>query len=283
VTEAAFRAGLADLGYVDGRTAAIESRYAEGRTERLQDLASELVGLNLDVLVATGINGAVVVRERSSTLPIVVLAGSDPVQAGLVASYASPGGSVTGVTAISHQLSAKRLALLQEAVPGIARVGTLWNLESPTKAEEWRETEHAARTLGLRVSSLGLRSPGDLDGALDMARAERVDALMALNEALTVGLRTRIADFALASGLPSMFEFGEWTDAGGLLSYGPDRLAQYRRAATYVDKILKGTPAGEIPIEQPTAFDFIINLKTAQALRLTIPPSVLQQASETIQ
>jgi len=195
-----------------------------------------------------------------------VVAGSDPVQAGLAASFARPGNNVTGVTAISHTLSGKRLALLKEAAPGIARVGVLWNLNSPTKAEEWRETEHAAEALSLQVHALGLRVPGDLDGTFDAAVRARLDALVAFNEGLTVVLRSRITEFALASGLPSMFEFSEWTAAGGLMSYGPNRPAAYRRVATYVDKILKGTPAGEIPMEQPTTFDFIVNLKTAQAL-----------------
>ena len=282
-TEAAFRDGLAELGYVEGQTIVIESRYADSREERLPDLASELVGLNVDVVVTTGINGATAVRERSSTIQVVMLAGSDPVQAGLAASFARPGNNVTGVTAISHTLSGKRLALLKDATPGIARVGVLWNVNSPTKAEEWRETERAAEALGLQVRTLGVRSPSDLDGALDVARDERVDALIALNEALTIALRRRFVDFSLASGLPSMFEFSEWTEAGGLLSYGPNRPAQYRRAATYVDKILKGTPAGEIPIEQPTMFDFVINLKTASALGLTIPESVLRQTTEVFQ
>jgi putative ABC transport system substrate-binding protein len=281
--DAAFRDGLAELGYVDGQTITIEHRVAGGSAERLRDLAAELVGLNLDVVVTTGINGAAAVRERSSTIPVVVLAGSDPVQAGLAASFARPGGQVTGVTAISHSLSGKRLALLQEAAPRIARVGALWNLDSPTKAEEWRETERAAEALGLQVRALGVRSPSDLNGALDVARAERVDALIAFNEALTVTLRGRIAEFALASGLPSMFEFSEWTEAGGLLSYGPNRPAMYRRVATYVDKILKGASPADIPVEQPTTFDFVINLKTAQALGLSIPPAVLQQATELIQ
>ena len=282
-TGAAFRGGLAELGYVEGQTVVIESRYADSRAERLPDLASELVGLNLDVVVTTGITGATAVRERSSTIPVVVLAGSDPIQAGLAASFARPGNNVTGVTAISHTLSGKRLALLKEAAPGIARVGALWNVNNPAKAEEWRETERAAEALGLQARALGVRSPSDLDGALELARAERVEALVAFHEALTNTLRGRIADFALASGLPSMFEFGEWTEAGGLLSYGPNQPAMYRRAAVYVDKILKGTPAGEIPIEQPTTFDFIVNLKTAQALGLTIPQSVLLQATEIIE
>jgi putative tryptophan/tyrosine transport system substrate-binding protein len=282
-TGAAFRGGLLELGYVEGQTIVLESRDAESRVERLPDLAAELVGLNLDVVVTTGINGATAVRAHSSTIPIVVLAGSDPVQAGLAASFARPGNNVTGVTAISPTLSGKRLALLKEAASSIGRVGVLWNLNNPNKAEEWRETERAAGTLGLQVRTLGVRSVGDLERAFDVARAERVDALMALHEALTITLRGRIADFALASRLPSMFEFGEWTEAGGLLSYGPNQPAMYHRAAVYVDKILKGTPAGEIPIEQPTTFDFIVNLRIAQALGLTIPQSVLQQATEVIE
>ena len=181
-TGAALRGGLVELGYVEGQTVLIDWRDAEGRDDRLPELAGELVDLNVDVVVATGIAGATAVRERSRTIPIVVLAGSDPVQAGLAASFARPGNNVTGVTAISHTLSGKRLALLQEAAPGIARVGVLWNLNSPTKAEEWRETERAAEALGLQVYALGLRSLGDLDGAFKAARTERVDALMALND-----------------------------------------------------------------------------------------------------
>jgi len=278
-----FRAGLRDLGYAEGRDLAIEPRFAEGRLDRVAELAADLVRLEVAVIVAGGDAVIHAARDATRTIPIVMAVSGDPVGTGLVASLARPGGNVTGLTGISPEVSGKRLDLLKQAVPGASRVAVLWNAADPYKALDFRETEVAARALGARLYSLEVRGPGDFDGAFETASRERPDALIVFADPLTLTRRTRIVGFATQRGLPSMYELREFVDIGGLVAYGPSLNDLFRRSASYVDKILKGTKPAEMPVERPTRFDFVINLKTARALGLTIPPSVLTQATEVIE
>jgi putative tryptophan/tyrosine transport system substrate-binding protein len=219
----------------------------------------------------------------TDTIPIILAVGGDPVAAELVASLAHPGGYVTGVTAISHHLGAKRLDLLVQAVPGVGRVGVLWNVSNESKVREWQETAAAAHSLGIRLQSLEVHGPADLESILEAATRERPEALVVLHDGVTFTARTRIVDFAARTHLPAMYEIREWTEAGGLMNYAPNRPTMARRAAYYVDRILKGAKPADLPVEQPREFDFVINRKTAQALGLTIPEHVLLQATEVIQ
>jgi putative tryptophan/tyrosine transport system substrate-binding protein len=281
----AFQEGLREYGHVPGQTITIEAYSDEERDSEVRRAAvAELVRLPVDVIVVGGgLPTARAARELTDTIPIVLAVGGDPVEAELVASLARPGGNVTGVTAISHHLSAKRLELLVQAVPGVGRVGVLWNASNWAKVREWQETAAAAQSLGIRLQSLEVRGPEDLESALEAATRERPEALVVLHDGVTFTARTRIVDFAARTHLPAMYEFREWTEAGGLMTYAPNRLAMARRAAYYVDRILKGTNPAELPVEQPREFEFVINAKTAQALGLTIPPHVLLQATEVIQ
>lgn len=274
-----FRQGLRDHGYVEGESILIELRSGPEVPEH----AIELVNLPVDVIVAVGLNGIPAIQERSCNMPIVTMVGSDALQAGLVASLAHPGGYITGLSSISDQLSGKRLALLHEAAPGIRRVGAIWNPETLAKADEWRETEHAAQTLGLEALSLPVRSPDELKGAFEAASAARIDALLAFQDQVTVRLRDEINSFTIANRLPSTFESSAWVVAGGLMSYGPNQAARNRRAADFVDRILKGANPAEMPIEQATVFDLTVNLKTAQSIGLTLRQSIQSQATELIQ
>ncbi len=261
----AFRQGLAALGYVEGGNLAIEWRFTE-RAEQVSALAAELVGLPVDLIVAAG--GAVnVAKDATSTIPIVMPVSGDPVGQGLVASLARPGGNITGLTSLSSsEIARKRLELLKEIVPEASRVAVLWNPGNPAKVLEFQQTQGAATVLGLTLLSLEVRGPDDFDRAFNAAAAGQLDALNVFTESVTGAQATRIADFALQRRLPSMFETRPYVDAGGLISYGANSSDLFRRAATYVDKILKGAKPADLPVEQPTTFDFVINLKTAQAL-----------------
>jgi putative ABC transport system substrate-binding protein len=279
----AFRQGLRELGYVEGQNIAIEDRHAEGREHRLPDLAADLVRLKVDVIVAVGRLAASVARNATKTIPIVMGSTSDPVGSGLVASLARPGGNLTGLSILASELSGKRLELLKEMVPRISRVAVLAYPANPALALQLRETQVAARTLGLQLQILEVRSPDDLDRAFGAAKKERAGALNILPSAFYAAHRKKLVDLAAESRLPAMYDSREYVEAGGLMAYGPNLSDLYRRAAGYVDKILKGAKPADLPVEQPTKFELVINLKTAKALGLTIPPSLMLQADEVIQ
>jgi putative ABC transport system substrate-binding protein len=279
----AFRQGLRDLGYVEGQNIAIEYRWAEGRVERFSDFAVELVGLKVDVIVATSSPLALAARNATRTIPIVFVTAADPVGQGLVAGIARPGGNVTGFSLLAPEIVARQLQLLKEAVPTASRVAVLSNPANSYTALLVKETGAAARSLGVRVQLLGVRGATALDSAFSAITKERPGALFVLFDPVLLGHRTRIAEFANKNRLPAMYPHREYVEAGGLIAYGVDLRDNFRRAATYVGKILKGAKPGDLPVEQPTKFELVINLKTAKALGLTIPPSLLQRADQVIE
>ena len=282
----AFRQGLRDLGYVEDRNLVIESRDAEGKFERLPALAAELVALKVDVIFAGTTPPALAAKQATRTLPIVFAGVADPVTSGLVTSLARPGGNVTGLSLLAPELVGKCLEQLKQAVPVVSQVAVLWQrgaLGERTEKDMLKGADVAARALGVRLQFVEARGPADFDRAFsDMTRA-RADALTVLSSAMLFGERRRLVDLAAKHRLPAVYPWRESVDAGGLMSYGANVADGYRRAATYVDKILKGARPGDLPIEQPTKFELVINLKTAKALGLTIPPSVLGRADEVIQ
>jgi putative ABC transport system substrate-binding protein len=283
----AFRQGLRDLGYVEGRNVVIEYRDAEGKRERFPALAAELVALKVDVIVAAAANTlALAAKQATRTIPIVFAGAVDPVGTGLVASLARPGGNVTGASTLSPELVGKRLELLTQAVPGVSRVAVLWlpgALGERTEKEMLKEADVAARALGLRLQFVEARGPADLDRAFsDMTRA-RAGALTVLPSNMFLREHRRLVELAAKHRLPAVYTVKDYVDAGGLIAYGPNLADVFRRTATYVDKILKGAKPGDLPVEQPTKFELIINLKTAKALGLTIPPSVLGRADQVIE
>jgi putative tryptophan/tyrosine transport system substrate-binding protein len=279
---AAFRQGLREHGYVDGQNFAIEWRFAGGQDERFADLTTDLISRSVEMIVAASTPAALGARRATSTIPIVV-ANGDPVGTGLAASLARPGGNVTGVSNFAPELGAKRLEMLKEAIPGLIRVAVLWPPYNPVKVAEWTETQKAGLVLGLHLQSLELSGPDDLEPAFAAATRERADALIVFGDNLTSAHAPQIVDLAARSRLPTMYGVRTFMDVGGLTSYGPDLAALYRRAAYYVDRILKGAKPADLPIEQPREFDFIINLQTAHALGLSIPQHILLQATEVIQ
>ncbi len=279
----AFRRGLSELGYTEGNNIAIEYRFAEGKFDRLPDLAAELVRLNLPVIVAWGTLGVQAARNATTTIPIVMAAVGDPVGVGFVASLAHPGGNVTGLSLLDTELSAKRLELLREAVPGLARVGVLWSPADPGMTLQFNVVQDAAQPLGLQIQNVQVLDPSAIQGAFQAASNGRVGALLVLAQPFTLLHRTQIVELAGRSRLPAIYTWRSFVDAGGLMAYGPNLLELYRRAATYVDKILKGAKPADLPVEQPTKFELVINLKTAKALGLKIPQSVLVRADEVIQ
>jgi len=278
----AFRQGLRDLGYVEGKNITIEYRYAEGKLDLLPDLAAQLVRLKVDIIVTQSTLDAYAARQSTSTIPILMTASGDAVGTGIVASLARPGGNVTGLTSLSRELSGKRLELLKEAVRGLSRVAVLWNAADPDKARDVEETQLQARTLGLELQSLEIRDPKDFDGAFRTATRKRAGALLILGDSLTIIHQSRIVDLAAKSRLPTMHEQREFVEAGGLMAYGPSVLGLFRHVATYVDKILKGRKPADLPVEQPMKFEFVINLKTAKQIGLTIPPNLLVRADRVI-
>ena len=277
-----FQQGLHSLGYIEGKNIVIEYRYAEGKADRLPTLAAELVGLNVDVIVTSATPSVLAAKKATSTIPVVFVSVTDPVSSGLVTSLARPGGNITGLTILAPELSGKRLELLKEAVPNVTRVAFLWNPANPAQAPQWREAQAAAQALGLRLQSLEVRSSNDFDSTFEAALRERARALIASPEPLINTHLKRIVEFAAKNRLPAMYAGPEVVDAGGLMSYSPDYTYQYRRAATYVDKILKGAKPADLPVEQPTKFELIINLKAAKQIGLTIPPNVLARADKVI-
>ena len=280
----AFRERLRELDYVEGKTFVLEARYAEARFERLPELARELVGLKVDVIVASTDAVIAAVKRETRTIPIVMAPSSDPVGTGFVASLARPGGNVTGLSAISPELSGKRLELLREVVPGLSLVAFLWNPDVRGNLFDYKETEGAARSLRLELQSVEVSRPEDFDRAFAAVTNQRAQALV-LPAGNVVGFanRARIASFAQKNRLPSMYAQREYVDAGGLMSYGPSGSDTFRRAAIYVDKILKGAKPADLPVEQPTKFELVINLKTAKALGLTMPQSLLRRADQVIE
>ncbi|HKQ64488.1 MAG TPA: ABC transporter substrate-binding protein [Methylomirabilota bacterium] len=277
----ALRQGLTELGYVDSQNIKIEYRYAAGKPERLRDLAAQLAADKPDVIVAFGGDVAPIARAATSTLPIVMIVSTDPVEAGLVASMARPGGNITGVTFVSSDLAAKRLQFLKDMAPRISRVGILWNPDHVDP--EYRETQKAAASLGVRLHALEVRSANDFDAAWQAATGAQLEAVIAVSSRLMTLNRQRILEAAQQRRLLLVSGWGPWAKEGALLSYGPDLDAIVGRAAGYVDKILKGAKPGDLPIEQPTKFDLVINLKTAKAFGLTIPHTVQLRASQVIE
>jgi putative ABC transport system substrate-binding protein len=279
----AFQQGLRDLGYAEGQNIVIVYRFAQGNVNRLPDLAAELVHLKVDVIVAATTPAAQAAKSAAGPIPVVFAAVADPVASGLVRSLAQPGGNVTGLSVIGTDLSGKRLELLKEVVPRASRLAVLWDPGGPAGALLLRETEAGARSLGLEVQRVEARGPDDFQSALSTITRMRAGALVVLPSLLYNAHRYRLADLLIRERVPAVFTRREFVEAGGLMSYAPSFAASYRRAATYVDKILKGAKPAEIPVEQPTRVELVINLKTAKALGLTIPQSVLVRADQVIQ
>ena len=279
----AFHDALQDLGWIEGKNVVYESRYAENRLDRLPELAAELLGLNVDVIVAGGTPAPLAAKQATAIVPIVMTGAADPLGTGLVASLARPGGNVTGLSLMSADLVGKRLELLKEVLPGLTSVAVLWNADHPFSTFVFKETERAAQALQIEVQSLEVRRPDDIDSALTAAKRQNASALIAVEDPLTTDYRRQIVSFAAETRLPSIYGLRMFVDAGGLLSYGADLSDLYRRAAGYVDKILKGTKPSELPVEQPSKFELVINLKTAKALGLNIPQTLLATADEVIE
>jgi ABC-type uncharacterized transport system substrate-binding protein len=277
------RQRLRELGYLEGHNIAFESRFGEGKPDRLPGLAAELVGLKVDVIVTSGTPASLAAKQATRTIPIVMAQLADPVGAGLVASLGRPGGNVTGLTTQDANLSGKRLEMLREVVPKVSRFAVLIDETSPGSMLIARGTQVAAQSLGVQLQSLGVRGPGELDRAFSAMKEARAGALIVESSSLLFTSRTRLADLALKNRLPTVFAQREYAEAGGLMAYSADFSDLFRRTATFVDKILKGAKPADLPVEQPTKFDFVINLKTAKALGLTIPPSLLQRADQVIE
>jgi putative tryptophan/tyrosine transport system substrate-binding protein len=275
--------GLKELGYTEGQNLIVERRYAEGRVERFQDFAAEMVRLNVDVIIVVTTPAAFAARNVTKTIPIVHPAAIDPVGSGLIASLSHPGGNITGLAVFNAETSAKRLELLREVVPGLSRGAVLWNAANPANSLAWKETEGAGRTLGVALQSNEVRGPRDFESAFAMIAQEHPDVLLVMQDALTLEYRKEIIGFALREQLPSMFVGKEWVEEGGLMSYG-DRLPdRYRRAADLVDRILKGAKPADLPVEQPTTFELVVNLKTAKAIGLSLSPAFLARVDQVIE
>ena len=280
----AFRQGLRELGHVERKTFVLELRYGEGRPDRLPDLARELVRLKVDVMVTSTDVAIAAARQQTRTLPIVMATSTDPLGTGFVASLAHPGGNLTGLSTMSPELTGKRLALLKEVVPKLSLVAFLWNPEVRGAVLDYNQTEGAARALGLQLQSVEAARAEDLDRAFSAITEQRAHGLIVPSpNPVTFVNRGRIVSFVQRNRLPSMYAVREYVDDGGLMSYGPSTADLYRRAATFVNKILQGAKPADLPVEQPTKFELVINVKTAKALGLTIPPSLLARADEVIQ
>jgi putative tryptophan/tyrosine transport system substrate-binding protein len=273
---------LLKLGYVEGKNIAIEFRYADNKIDRLPALADELVRLKVDVLVTPSTLEALAAKNATTTIPIVFVGVGDPVAAGLVDSFARPGGNITGFTTISAVLAGKRLELLKETVSKLSRVAVLWNPQDPGSTLQWKESQLSARELGLQLYSMEVSSADKYENAFKEATKARSAALAVTLSALANSNQKRIADLATKNRLPAIYPRGDWVASGGLMSYGPDQAEPFRRVASMVDKILKGAKPADIPVEQPTKFEFAINLKTAKQIGLTIPPNVLVRADKVI-
>ncbi len=277
----ALRRGLRNLGYVEGRNLIIEYRSADGRAERFPDLASELVRLKVDLIVTRGTPAAKAAKNATASIPVVMATMGDP--RAIVASFAHPGGNITGVTTFSTELTAKRIELLKELVPNLSRVALVHNMGNPAAPPEWEETTTAARSLGLQAELLDVRSQSDLGRAFELAVQQRVDALLIGADGLIQVYRRTIVDLAARTRLPAAYPAREFVEAGGLIAYAVNYPDLYFGFASFVDKIFKGAKPGELPVEQPTKFELVINLKTAKALGLAIPQTLLLRADEVIQ
>jgi putative tryptophan/tyrosine transport system substrate-binding protein len=274
---------LRELGYIEGTNLTVERRFASGRRERLGAFASELIALKPDLILTQGGQAAEAVVKATHDIPVVIIGAGDPIGAGLVEGLGRPGGNVTGVTEVSTELSAKRLQLLKEAVPAVARVAVLWNAADRAMNLRYREIETAAKAMQIDIRSIEVREPEDFDAAFSAMHSDRPDAMFMVSDALTGLNHKRTIEFALTAHLPAVYEYREHVDVGGLMSYGPNLRQMFARAAFYIDKILKGAKPAELPMEQPTKFELIINMKTAKALGLTIPQSILARADEVIE
>ncbi len=278
-----FRQGLKELGYEEGRNFVLERRYGESKIDRLPELASELVRLRVDPIVTATDPAIRAVKQATQTIPIVMATSVDPVGTGFVETLARPGGNITGVTLMAPELGTKRLELLKEAVPRLSRVAVLWNPDVPGSALELKEMEGAARSLQVQLQPLELRDPSQFESVFKSIKSKRADALITFpNNPVLLPNRKQIADLAAKNRRPAMYPSGDFVDAGGLMAYGPNSVDLYRRAATYVDKILKGRKPADLPVEQPTKFELVINLKAAKQIGLTIPPNVLARADKVI-
>ncbi len=279
----AFKQGLREQGYVEGQNVVVERRFGEAKQERMAEVAAELVRLKVDVIVTATDVAIAAVKRQTSTIPIVMAISTDPVGTGFIASLAHPGGNITGLTNISPELNAKRLEFLREAVPGLSRVAIMWNPDVRGAVLDYKETENAARSLRLQLQSVELSGANDFDRAFSEATAGRAEALISVVSSVTFLNRGQFASLALKHRLPSMHGLREFAEAGGLMAYGPINADAWRRSAAYVAKILKGAKPGDLPVEQPTKFELVINVKTAKALGLTLPPSLLRRADAVIQ
>jgi len=279
----AFRGGLRDLGYVEGGNVIVEYRWAGGSTQRAAELAAELVRLNVAVIVSTGTPATQVARAATTTIPIVMTAVGDPVGGGIVASLARPGGNVTGLSLLDTDLDGKRIELLKEAVPGLTRIAMLWSPNDPGMTLAFGRVEVASQTLRLALQSLAVRDPGEFPQAVQAAGTGRAEALIVTAQPFTIRHQTQILNVATRLRLPAMYTDRRFVDAGGLMAYGPSLVDVYRRAATYVDRILKGAKPADLPVEQPTKFEFVVNLRTAKALGLVIPPALMARADQVIE
>ncbi len=279
----AFRQGLRDLGYVEGKNILVEYRYIEGKRDRIPSQVDELVKLKVDVLVFATLPAILAAKQATKTIPIVIVTTQDPVTTGIVDSLARPGGNITGLTRLTRDLSGKRLELLKEAIPRISRVGVLCDAGSPEVVIGFKEYETAARALKIQFQSLEVRGPSpDIEGTFQAATKGRVSALISVSTALLTNYRKQIVELAIKNRLPSMSETSNMVEAGGLMSYSANDAESFRRAAYYVDRILKGTKPADLPVEQPMKFEFVINLKTAKQTGLTVPPNVLVRADKVI-
>jgi putative ABC transport system substrate-binding protein len=278
----AFRQGLRELGYVEGKNIVIEWRHHEGKVDRLPALAAELVRLKVDIIITVGPPAARAAKEATVTSPIVMMQVGDPVGSGFVASLARPGGNITGSSTLAPELSGKRLELLKEIVPRLSRVAVLGTSTNPGSAQSLRETELAAGAFGVKLQYLDVLDPKDIETAFRAASKGRAEALLLLGSPITFSQRTQVLDLAIKGRLPAIYAFPEFVEEGGLMTYSVSFTDLFRRAATYVDKILKGAKPADLPVEQPTKFEFIINLKAAKQIGLTIPPNVLARADKVL-
>ncbi len=284
IRDDAFQQGLRELGYVEGANIVIEYRFADGRFDRLPALAAELVQIKVDVIVALLTQASVAARDATKTIPIVIAGVSDPVGAGLIPNLARPGGNVTGTSSQTSEVVGKSLEFLKEAIPGVARAAALWNPANAVfQAQMLKEAGVAAATLKLQLRTFGARDADELDAAFAAIAQERADALLVLADPFLASHQARIIDFALKQRLPAIYGIKTYAAAGGLMTYGPSMESQFRRAASYVDRILKGAKPADLPVEQPTLFELVINLKTAKALGITIPTTLLGRADQVIE
>jgi putative ABC transport system substrate-binding protein len=278
-----FRDGLRELGYQEGRNVTIEYRWAEGKYERFPSLVAELIASKVDVIVTAGTPATLAVKKATPSIPLVMVAVGDPIGTGIVASLGQPGGNITGLSSIAPELEGKRLELLREIIPKLSHIAVLWNPVNPFHNASLKQAQAAAQTLRMKVQSVAVRTREDLDDAFASLLRERPGALLVLADRVFLHDRARLMNFAAANRLPGVYAYRELVEAGGLMSFGPSYADMHRRAATFVDKILKGAKPADLPVEQPTKFELVINLKSAKAIGLVVPPTLLARADEVIE